>query len=82
MSLLSKDYDGFGKFSGQILAITLILIIVSAIPGWLFFPHGLLFVMVGLGFFIWGMYKQHIELNKRNYAFHNTWIIEHPEDAD
>jgi len=82
---LSDDYDGFGKFSLQVLGITLALFVPSGIIMYISLIYfssylGFLSIIIPFGFFIWGNLKQCHELKKRNYAFTDDWKRRHLND--
>jgi len=60
---LSNDYSPFGSFATQIWVISLILIVLGAIPMFVFgIGYGLIWMIVPTVFVIWGMRKQTREL--------------------
>ena len=65
MNILSKDYSPFGKFSIQIIGITIAGIFLSSIPMYFFgIAVGLAFIIPSIVFCIWGMLKQDRKLKE------------------
>ena len=59
MNILYKDYSTFGGFSLQILVITIVGIILCAIPMYMIgVLEGILFMVFPITFFVWGNIKQ------------------------